>query len=123
MNASIRLVSIGQCKIPPAKGFLLSSKWPRQWPRAVLLPDHWLRRVLPTEELVAWMHGDSVRWPTFCDIYWADLSANPARWQALLGAMREGELVLLHDCGDGQYTSVRALEQFLRRQDENGMAA
>ncbi|POZ62920.1 DUF488 domain-containing protein [Chromobacterium alticapitis] len=117
MSASIRLVSVGQCKIPPATGFLLSAKWPRQWPRAALLPDHWLRRVLPTDELVAWMHADPARWPTFCDIYWSDLAANPARWQVLSEAMKQGELVLLHACGEGQYTAARALEQFLRQRE------
>ncbi|QEL55040.1 DUF488 domain-containing protein [Chromobacterium paludis] len=123
MSAAIRLVSVRQCKIPPATGFLLSPKWPRQWPKTALQPEHWLRRVMPTEELVAWMHADPNRWPTFCEVYWSDLAANPARWEALSLALEQGELVLLHDCGDGPYTAVRALEQFLRQREAHGLAA
>ncbi|UTH74034.1 DUF488 domain-containing protein [Chromobacterium sp. IIBBL 290-4] len=116
MNPSIRLVSVADCKAPPASGFLLAAKWPRQWPRSALQAGHWLPRVMPTEELVAWMHGDAQRWPVFCEIYWSDLAANPARWQPLLAAMRQGELVLLHACASGERTAIKALEAFLRHQ-------
>ncbi|ATP29113.1 hypothetical protein CR207_12295 [Chromobacterium violaceum] len=113
MAIEIRLERVEGCRKPPAGAFLVDGKWPRGLPRSALAAGHWLPRVMPTEELVAWMRLQPLRWSTFCDIYWADMSNNPARWKPLLDAMEQGGLVLLHSGEADERSPVRALADFL----------
>ncbi|AXE32079.1 hypothetical protein DK842_20565 [Chromobacterium phragmitis] len=113
MGIEIRLVQVDGCRKPPAGAFLVDGKWPRGLPRSALAAGHWLPRVMPTDELVAWMRYQPLRWSTFCDIYWSDMGNNPGRWLPLLRTMEQGELVLLHSGEADEHSPVKALESFL----------
>nr|WP_199067720.1 DUF488 family protein [Chromobacterium sp. ASV5] len=114
MGIEIRLMQVEDCHKPPVGAFLIDSKWPAGWPRAAIAADHWLPRVLPTPELVAWMRYQPLRWPTFCEVYWSDMGSNPLRWQPLLRAMQQGTLVLLHAGEADEHSPERALVLFLQ---------
>ncbi|NHQ83337.1 DUF488 family protein [Chromobacterium vaccinii] len=115
MGIEIRLERVEGCRNPPAGAFLVDSKWPRGLPRSALAAGRWLPRVMPTDELVAWMRLQPLRWVTFCDIYWADMGNNPARWLPLLKAMEQGELALLHSGEPDEHSPVMALKAFLQQ--------
>ena len=113
MSSAIRLLPASQC---PAQGdnvFLLAARWPAGLPRGSLPRARWLPRALPAPGLQAWLRRDPLRYALFCDTYWADLAANPPRWQALLQAAAAGGVVLLYDGEDCLLNPVRVLARFL----------
>ncbi|SCK12377.1 DUF488 family protein [Vogesella sp. LIG4] len=114
MASRIRLLAVADYCQRADNVFLITASWPTGLPRRSITRARWLPRVAPADGLLAWLRRDEGRWPYFCDSYWADLAANPARWQPLIDAVRQyGEVVLLHDTPMVEANPVVALVQFL----------
>ena len=114
MAPRFQLLSVADYRQRGDNVFLVSPSWPTGLPRRSITRAHWLPRVAPADGLLAWLRRDESRWPYFCESYWADLAANPARWQPLLDAARQHEQVLLlHDTPMVEANPFEALAQFL----------
>lgn len=112
MDATIRLLPVSEYRPGLENAFLIEETWPKGLPRQALDAGHWLKSVAPAPGLLNWLRQDERHWPTFCEVYWADLAANPQRWWPLWKASRSGGLVLLH-AGGGEKQPAQALAQFL----------
>ncbi|WP_174873141.1 DUF488 domain-containing protein [Vogesella oryzae] len=114
MTPSIRLLAAADYRQRADNVFLVTASWPVGLPRRSITRAHWLPRLAPAAGLMSWLQRDAGRWDCFCDSYWADLAANPARWQPLLqAALQYGELVLLHDTSADDPNPAQALAEFL----------
>lgn len=114
MNTTVRILPVADYAQRADNVYLVTEQWPVGLSRRSLDKHHWLPRLAPSEGLLGWLQRDPARWSDFCASYWADLAANPARWQALTeAAERYGDLVLLHDYADTQINPVPALQQFI----------
>ncbi|MEQ6289996.1 DUF488 family protein [Vogesella sp. GCM10023246] len=114
MTPRIRLLAAADYRQRADNVFLVTASWPVGLPRRSVTRAHWLPRLAPAEGLMTWLQRDVGRWPYFCDSYWADLAANPARWQPLLQAAQQyDELVLLHDTSADDPNPAQALAEFL----------
>ena len=117
MVTRFQLLSAADYRQSHSNVFLVSSSRPAGLSRRSIAPAHWLPRVAPAEGLLAWLRRDENRWPYFCESYWADLAANPERWQPLINAAQQhGEVLLLHDIPMVEANPFLALAQFLDAQ-------
>jgi uncharacterized protein YeaO (DUF488 family) len=96
--------------------FLVERLWPRGVRKEALQVEAWLRDVAPSTELRRWYGHDPAKWPEFQRRYRRELSANPAAWQPLLSAARQGTITLLYSARDTEHNSARVLQSFLEAQ-------
>jgi uncharacterized protein YeaO (DUF488 family) len=113
MDAKIRLLPVNEYRPGLDNAFLIEENWPKGLPRQGLDAAHWLKGVAPAPGLLKWLRQDERHWSTFCEVYWADLAANPQRWWPLWKASRRGGLALLYVPQEGERQPAQALAQFL----------
>ncbi|GIX49392.1 MAG: hypothetical protein KatS3mg131_3603 [Candidatus Tectimicrobiota bacterium] len=103
---------------PPAAGegrrFLVERLWPRGVRRDALQLTAWLKEVAPSPALRRWFAHDPEKWEAFCQRYTAELDANPAAWQPLLEAARQGPITLLYSARDREHNSAVVLKAYLQ---------
>jgi uncharacterized protein YeaO (DUF488 family) len=96
--------------------FLIGSEAATSVPAATTRSLRWLPALSPAPGLADWLQLREERWQQFCEIYWAVLHNNPARWD-WLARLAEGQgIVLVHAEGDVRLSAARALQQFLLQQ-------
>lgn len=78
----------------------------------------WLPALSPAPGLAAWLQLREERWNQFCEIYWAVLHNNPQRWDWLARMARSNGIILVYAESDVDLSAARALQQFLRQQDD-----
>src|SRR5512140_2495789 len=74
------------------KRFLVDRLWPRGVKKEVLNMEAWLKEVAPSAALRRWFNHDPQKWAEFQRRYAAELEANPAGWQSLKLAARQGPI-------------------------------
>lgn len=92
---------------------LVERLWPRGIKKADLKMDAWHKDVAPSTELRQWFGHETQRWPEFRRRYEAELSSNPASWQPVLDASKEGTVTLLYSAHDVEHNSAVVLRDFL----------
>jgi uncharacterized protein YeaO (DUF488 family) len=99
----------------PSSGqvFLVDRVWPRGVAKGDLRLDGWLRDVAPSTALRTWFGHDVARWAEFRRRYVAELEAAPQTWQALLDAVRGGDVTLLYGARDREHNQAVVLRDFL----------
>ncbi len=102
-------------EISPDDGrrFLVERLWPRGVRKADLEIDAWLKDASPSPELRKWYGHDPEKWPEFQKRYRAELEAEPAAWQPLLDAAREGDVTLVYAARDTERNSAAVLRDVL----------
>jgi uncharacterized protein YeaO (DUF488 family) len=89
---------------------LVDRLWPRGLTKARARLDLWLKEIAPTDELRHWFGHEPARWEEFQARYRAELEANPAPLDELIGRCRAGPVTLLfaaHDAGRNNAVVVR----------------
>lgn len=101
----------------PADGrrFLVDRLWPRGVKKEALALEQWAKEAAPSNELRKEFHHDAARWDAFQQAYAAELDANPAAWEPLLEAARNGTITLVYSARDEQHNQAVALKAYLER--------
>lgn len=95
------------------KRYLVDRLWPRGVSKANAHLDGWFKNVAPSAELRKWFGHDPALWPEFQKRYRAELVANPAGWEPLLEAARQGDVTLVYSAHDEAHNDAVVLHQFL----------
>ena len=95
--------------------YLVDRLWPRGVRKEALQLEAWLKDASPSPDLRRWYGHDVARWPAFRERYTAELEANPATWQPLLDAAREGTVTLVYGARDTEHNSAAILRDVLAR--------
>ena len=89
----------------------------RLWPRGVkneaLKLDGWFKEVAPSTQLRQWFGHDPGKWADFKKRYIAELNEDPAAWQPLVEAAREGPVTLLYSARDTEHNDALVLKDYL----------
>lgn len=88
----------------------------RLWPRGVrkeALAAVWMKEVAPSTQLRQWFDHRVERWDEFQRRYRAELDANPASWQPILDAERNGPVTLLYSARDIVHNGAVVLRDYL----------
>jgi uncharacterized protein YeaO (DUF488 family) len=93
--------------------FLVDRLWPRGIRKEALQIDGWLRDVAPSDALRRWFDHDPAKWEEFKKRYFQELDEEPAAWQPLLEAARQGDVVLLEGAHDQEHNQAVALKDYL----------
>jgi uncharacterized protein YeaO (DUF488 family) len=96
--------------------FLVERLWPRGVRKESLQVEAWLKDVAPSTALRRWYGHEPAKWPEFQRRYRLELAANPAAWQPLLSAARQGPITLLYSARDTERNSALVLQLFLEAQ-------
>jgi len=73
----------------------------------------WLKDAAPSTGLRNWYHHEPAFWDEFCQRYFKELEANPASWQPLFEAARQGNVTLLYSARHAEQNNAVALKEFL----------
>lgn len=93
--------------------FLVERLWPRGMKKESLEMEGWIKDVAPSPELRQWFGHDPLKWEEFRERYRAELERNPAAWEPLLEAARQGDIALLYSAHDQEHNSALLLKGFL----------
>jgi uncharacterized protein YeaO (DUF488 family) len=93
--------------------WLVERLWPRGVKKEALRMEAWLKAVAPSDALRKWFAHDPRKWAEFQRRYAKELDADPAAWQPLLGAAREGDITLLYSARDTEHNNAVALKAYL----------
>ena len=93
--------------------YLVDRLWPRGVRKDALDIDGWLKDVAPSTELRRWFGHDPERWEEFRERYRAELDTRPDSARPLLGALRDGPVVLLYDAKDTEHNQAIVLRDWL----------
>jgi uncharacterized protein YeaO (DUF488 family) len=93
--------------------FLVERLWPRGMKKEDLSMDGWLKAVAPSDALRKWFGHDPAKWVEFQKRYVAELEGNPAAWEPLLEAARQGAVTLLYSAHDQEHNNALVLKGFL----------
>jgi uncharacterized protein YeaO (DUF488 family) len=94
---------------------LVERLWPRGIKKSDLEMDTWQKDVAPSTALRQWFGHKTPRWPEFRRRYQAELNSNPAAWQPVLDATKEGTVTLLYSAQDVEHNSAVVLRDYLVR--------
>ena len=79
---------------PPSKTdgtrFLVERLWPRGIKKTDLRIDAWLKEAAPSTALRKWFSHDPAKWEEFQRKYSSELDVNPASWEPILAALKQG---------------------------------
>lgn len=95
------------------KRFLVDRLWPRGMKKEILEMAGWLKDVTPSDALRQWFGHDPAKWEEFRQRYIAELENNPAAWEPLLDAARQGTVTLLYSAHDQEHNNAMVLKSFL----------
>jgi uncharacterized protein YeaO (DUF488 family) len=111
------MIRIKRTYDPPARSdgqrFLVERLWPRGLTKTAVAADAWLKDVAPTTALRKWFDHRVERWDEFRRKYRAELRANPAAWERILAASKEGRVTLLYSSHDQVHNGAVVLRDFL----------
>jgi uncharacterized protein YeaO (DUF488 family) len=93
--------------------FLVERLWPRGMKKDALQMDAWCKNLAPSGDLRRWFSHDPVKWKEFQRRYWAELGDNPAAFQPLFDAAKQGNITLLYSAHDTEHNSALALKSYL----------
>lgn len=93
--------------------FLVERLWPRGMKKEALKMKAWLKDVAPSAELRNWFGHDPLKWDEFQKRYQAELKVNPAAWNPILQAAKQGDVTLLYSAHDMEHNNALALKRFL----------
>jgi uncharacterized protein YeaO (DUF488 family) len=93
--------------------FLVDRLWPRGIKKEALHMAAWYKEVAPSNELRRWFSHDPAKWKDFQRRYRVELTANPAAWQPLLDAAKQGDITLLYSAHDTEHNNAVALKAYL----------
>lgn len=111
---SIRVVRVYERGVDDrGSQWLVDRLWPRGVKRDSLQLAGWAREAAPSDELRRWFGHDPSRWEEFRRRYVEELDANPAAWRPLLGAARDGDLLLLYAARDRDRNNAVVLRDYL----------
>jgi uncharacterized protein YeaO (DUF488 family) len=97
----------------PAPTYLVDRLWPRGVRKDSLDLDGWLKDVAPSTDLRRWFHQDRDRWAEFRERYRVELDDRAEAVAPLLGALRDGSVVLLYDAKDRDRNHAIVLREWL----------
>jgi len=113
------MIKIKRAYEPPAsedgRRFLVDRLWPRGVKKDALALERWAKEAAPSHALRKEFHHDAARWDDFQQAYAAELDANPAAWEPLLAAAREGTITLVYGARDEVHNQAAALKAYLER--------
>ena len=95
--------------------YLVDRLWPRGVKKTSLKLDGWLKEVAPSSELRAWFHHEPDKWSEFKRRYFAELNADPAAWQPLAEAAKQGIVTLIFSAHDAEHNNAVALAEYLEK--------
>lgn len=95
--------------------FLVERLWPRGLKKESLEMDAWLKDVAPSTPLRQWFGHQPERWPEFRRRYQQELNRNPASWQPILDAAKQGNVTLLYSARDIERNGAVVLRDYLMR--------
>ncbi len=101
------------------KRYLVDRLWPRGVKREELDLAGWLKDAAPSTELRKRFHHDPELWDEFREHYFRELAANPASWQPLLEAARQGTVTLVYGAKDSEHNDAAALKEYLEKHVKN----
>ena len=111
------MIQIKRVYDPPAKEdgarFLVERLWPRGMRKEALHMDAWHQDIAPSDDLRRWFSHDPAKWKEFQRRYRAELAGNPAAWQPLLDAARQGNITLLYSAHDTKHNNAISLKSYL----------
>ena len=93
--------------------FLVERLWPRGVRRDELRLDGWCKDAAPSSDLRTWFSHDPAKWEEFRRRYTAELDANPAGWQPLADAAKQGSVTLLFSSRDREHNNAVVLRDYL----------
>lgn len=93
--------------------FLVDRFWPRGVTKDALNIAAWLREAAPSDALRRWFAHDAAKWDEFQRRYAEELDANPAAWQPILEAARQGAVTLVYGARDADHNNAVALKHYL----------
>ena len=113
------MIHIKRAYDEPAKDdgarYLVDRLWPRGVKKADLTLAAWVKEVAPSAELRQWFQHDPAKWPEFQRRYATELQAQPAAWQPLLQAARDGDITLVYGARDTEHNDAVVLKAFLEQ--------
>jgi len=116
------MIRIKRAYEPPApddgRRFLVDRLWPRGVKKEALALEMWAKEAAPSTALRQWYHHDLAKWDEFQARYTAELDANPAAWEPLLQAARQGTITLVYSSRDETHNQAVVLKRYLERQLE-----
>ena len=95
------------------KRFLVERLWPRGMKKESLIMEGWLKDVAPSNALRTWFGHDPAKWEEFQKRYVSELKDNPAAWEPLVAAARQGTVTLLYSSHDQEHNNAVVLKGFL----------
>jgi uncharacterized protein YeaO (DUF488 family) len=93
--------------------FLVERLWPRGIKKEALPMHAWCRDVAPSDDLRRWFSHDPAKWKEFQRRYRVELTSNPAAYQPLLDATKQGNITLLYSAHDTIHNNAIALKSYL----------
>ena len=93
--------------------FLVDRVWPRRMTKKQLRADAWLKSVAPSTELRNWFKHDPSKWKGFKKRYFMELDRNPQGLEALIAAVKKGNVTLLYSAKDTRCNQAAALKEYL----------
>jgi len=92
---------------------LVDRVWPRGMTKKRLRADVWLESVAPSTELRNWFKHDPSKWNGFKKRYFMELDRNPQGLEALIAAVKKGNVTLLYSAKDTQCNQAVGLKEYL----------
>jgi uncharacterized protein YeaO (DUF488 family) len=101
------------------KRVLVERLWPRGVRKEALHLDAWMKDVAPSTSLRKWFNHDPKKWNEFRKRYFAELSANPESWHALI-ADAPSRLTLVYSSHEQEHNNAVALREYLEKKLRTG---
>ncbi len=98
---------------PGATVFLVDRVWPRGMKKGDLDVDDWLREVAPSTELRTWFGHDPDRFEEFRRRYRAELDDRPDVADPIVGAARDGPVLLVYGAKDAEHNQAVVLREWV----------
>jgi uncharacterized protein YeaO (DUF488 family) len=73
----------------------------------------WLKDAAPSGELRQWFGHDPKKWKEFRLRYFRELAANPAAFEPIVDAAKQGRVTLLFSTHDVEHNNAVALRDFI----------
>ena len=98
---------------------LVERLWPRGIKKEALHLDAWMKDIAPGTELRKWFSHDPKKWNEFRQRYFAELTANPEAWKALI-ENAPTRLTLVYSSHDEEHNNAVALREYLEKKLRSG---
>lgn len=92
---------------------LVDRLWPRGLAKENAKIDAWLKSIAPSTELRKWFGHDPQKWLAFKQSYFAELDANKAALNEILGYVHRYDITLLYAAKDPTCNHALVLKEYL----------